>query len=189
MFSKNPSLSSSLSLFYFSRIVICLCASFFIALCAQIVVPFYPIPMTMQPFAVLLLSLVLPRNLALGSLFFYYTESVLGLPFLTGGAGGLAPFVGPTAGFLLGYIAMTLLISSFYPRAKNLLMKVVVIVLGYGSLFACGAFVLSFFVGPEKAIATGVVPFLIKDTLQGALAMILAHFFRPTLKKLEKKVL
>ena len=187
MFSKNPSLFSSFSLSYFFRITICLCASFFIALCAQIVVPFYPVPMTMQPFAVLLLSLILPRTLALGSLFLYFTESALGLPFLTGGIGGLAPFVGPTAGYFIGYIGMTLLISSFYPKAKNLLMKIVVITVGYGSLFACGAFILSFFVGPEKAIAMGVIPFLIKGTLQGVLAMILAHFLRPFLKKLEKK--
>lgn len=185
---KDLSLKPTFAIFpYVIRLGVCIMASLFIALCAQIVIPFYPIPMTMQPFAVLLLALALPTRLSLGALFLYLTEAALGLPFLTGGVSGIAPFMGPTAGYLLGYIVMASLISSFYPRAKNIPMKFVVVTLGYSSLFACGAMVLSFFVGLEKAIISGVIPFLLKDMLQGVLAMLLAYFLQPSLQKMLEK--
>lgn len=81
-----------------------LLGSLFVALCAQIAVPlpWTPIPMTMQPFAVLLVGLLLGPGLGAAALAAYLLEGAAGLPVFVPGFGGLLP-LGPSAGYLLSY--------------------------------------------------------------------------------------
>src|SRR5579863_5970030 len=100
---------------------IVLAASAFVAACAHIAVPLYftPVPLTLQPFAVLLLGLLLSPRLAAASLVAYLGEGALGLPVFAPGAAsvpGLAHLFGPTAGYLLAYPFAALLISYLYRR-------------------------------------------------------------------------
>src|SRR5215472_14852822 len=100
---------------------IVLCASAFVAVCAHIAVPLYftPVPLTLQPFAVLLIGLLLSPQLAAASLVAYLGEGALGLPVFAPGpasAPGLAHLFGPTAGYLLAYPFAALLISLLYRR-------------------------------------------------------------------------
>ena len=158
-------------------------ASLFIALCAQISIPFYPVPMTMQPFAVLWVAMMLPRNLALSAVFLYLLEAFMGLPFLTGGFSGPLPFVGPTSGYLLGYLIMTAFISSFYWKASTLWAKIGIIFLGYLALLASGVLVLSGFIGLKQALITGLLPFILKEIVQGALALTLTSCCKKYMNK------
>src|ERR1035438_7969436 len=85
---------------------IVLASSIFVAVCAHIALPLYftPVPLTLQPFAVLLLGLVLSPRLAAASLVTYLTEGALGLPVFAPGlvfSGGMAHLLGPTGGDLL----------------------------------------------------------------------------------------
>ena len=81
-------------------------ASLFVALCARVTVPlpFTPVPLTLQNFAVLLVGLTLGSRRGFATLAVYLAEGMAGLPvFNPTGPGGLAQLIGPTGGFLLAY--------------------------------------------------------------------------------------
>lgn len=77
----------------------------FIALAAQISVPMFPVPMTLQTLAVLLVGLTLGARLGALTVLAYLGEGALGLPVFANAMNGAA-FFGPTTGFLLGFIAL-----------------------------------------------------------------------------------
>lgn len=79
--------------------------SLFIALAAQVSVPFYPVPMTLQTLAILIVGLSFGARLGALTLVAYLAEGAMGLPVFAGG--GSAPaLMGPTAGFLFGFVQM-----------------------------------------------------------------------------------
>lgn len=81
-------------------------ASLFVALCARVTVPlpFTPVPLTLQNFAVLLVGLLLGSRRGAIALALYLTEGALGLPvFNPAGLGGIAQVLGPTGGYLMAY--------------------------------------------------------------------------------------
>jgi biotin transport system substrate-specific component len=99
-----------------------LAASLFIALCAHIAIPlvFTPVPITMQPFAVLVIGLLLSPELAMASTAAYLIEGALGLPVFTPhGPGGMVQLFGPTGGYLLSYPVVAPLTSALWQRAKR----------------------------------------------------------------------
>ena len=103
---------------------IVLLASAFVAACAHIALPLYftPVPLTLQPFAVLLVGLLLSPRLAGAALIAYLGEGALGLPVFAPGpasAPGLAHLFGPTAGYLLAYPFAAILISGLYRRSRR----------------------------------------------------------------------
>ena len=79
--------------------------SIFIALSAQVIVPFVPVPVTLQTLAVLIIGLSFGSKLGLVTVFTYLFEGAVGLPVFAGGASTLA-LIGPTAGFLFGFLLM-----------------------------------------------------------------------------------
>ena len=88
--------------------------SLFVAICAHLSVPlwFTPVPITLQPFAVLLLGLLLSPGAAAGALVLYLAEGALGLPaFTPHGPGGMLQLLGPTGGYLLSYPCVAALTS------------------------------------------------------------------------------
>jgi len=82
-----------------------LAASLFIAIAAQVSVPFYPVPLTLGTLAVLLVGFTLGARLGALAVVAYLAEGAMGLPVFANFNNGAA-FVGPTAGFLFGYIAL-----------------------------------------------------------------------------------
>lgn len=89
-----------------SKVVFTLSASLLVALAAHISVPlpFTPVPLTLQTFAVILVGLVLGPQLACAAMVLYLAEGAAGLPvFSPHGLGGVAQLLGPTGGFLLSY--------------------------------------------------------------------------------------
>jgi len=103
-------------------------ASVFVAVCGHIAFPLYftPVPLTLQPFAVLVLGLFLSPRMAGASMVAYLGEGALGLPvfapaFAAGPASalGLAHLFGPTAGYLLAYPFAAMLISMLYRRSRG----------------------------------------------------------------------
>ena len=103
---------------------IVLAASAFVAACAHVAVPLYftPVPLTLQPFAVLLLGLLLSPRLAGASLIAYLGEGALGLPVFAPAAAsapGVAHLFGSTAGYLLAYPFAAVIISFVYRRTRR----------------------------------------------------------------------
>ncbi len=96
-----------------------LAGSALIAVCAHVSIPlwFTPVPVTLQPFAVLLLGLLLSPRLAFGATAAYLAEGAAGLPVFTPhGLGGLAQLLGPTGGYLLSYPVVAPMISAVWRR-------------------------------------------------------------------------
>ncbi|MDE3105790.1 MAG: biotin transporter BioY [Acidobacteriota bacterium] len=88
------------------KVSIVVAASLFLAVCAHLSMPlpFTPVPLTMQPFGVLLLGLMLGPSTAFAAVVLYLLEGAAGMPVFTPqGPVGLAHFFGPTAGYLLSY--------------------------------------------------------------------------------------
>ena len=83
--------------------VLALAGSALIALCAKISVPFFPVPLTLQTFAVFLIGLTYGWRLGGITIVLYLAEGVLGLPVFAGGKSGLIVLMGPTAGYLVGF--------------------------------------------------------------------------------------
>ena len=94
------------------------------AICAHIVLPLYftPVPLTLQPLAVLLLGLLLSPRLAATTMAAYLAEGAMGLPVFAPGAdlvGGMAHLFGPTGGYLLAYPVAAALISVIWRRSRR----------------------------------------------------------------------
>lgn len=87
------------------KAMLVLAGSAFIAVAAQISVPMLPVPMTLQTLAILMVGFAYGSRLGAVTLLAYLAEGVMGLPVFANGMNGLA-FAGPTAGFLLGFVAM-----------------------------------------------------------------------------------
>ena len=103
---------------------IVLVGSIFVAACAHVSLPLYftPVPLTLQPFAVLLLGLLLSPRLAGATLLAYLAEGAIGLPVFSPGpasAPGLAHLFGPTGGYLLAYPLTAMLISFLFRRSRR----------------------------------------------------------------------
>lgn len=87
------------------KAMLVLAGSAFIAVAAQISVPMLPVPMTLQTLAILMVGFVYGARLGALTLVAYLAEGAMGLPVFANGMNGLA-FAGPTAGFLIGFVAM-----------------------------------------------------------------------------------
>jgi biotin transport system substrate-specific component len=165
---------------------IVLAASAFVAACAHIALPlaFTPVPLTMQPFAVLVVGLLLSPRLAAATMIAYLGEGALGLPVFAPGpmsAPGLAHLFGPTAGYLLAYPFAAMLISVLYRRgaggfARALLSAAAgdLIILSVGALWL-GALSHA---AAGVVLTQAVVPFLPGDALKVVAAGSLAAGFR-----------
>src|SRR4030067_464514 len=70
----------------------------------QVVLPFSPVPVTGQTFAVLLLGALYGSRMGPATVATYLAMGGLGLPVFAGGAAGMARLLGPTAGYLVGFI-------------------------------------------------------------------------------------
>ncbi len=78
----------------------------FIAIAAQISIPFFPVPMTLQTLAILAVGLAFGARLGAVTVLAYLAEGAAGLPVFANGGASLAYMAGPTAGFLIGFVGM-----------------------------------------------------------------------------------
>ena len=145
------------------------------AAAAQIVVPlpFTPVPLTGQTFAVLLTGALLGPRLGALAMLAYLAEGALGLPFFRGGAGGVAHFSGATAGYLLAFPAAAYVTGYLAERGwdRRFLTAAAAMALGSFVILACGwAWLALMFKGGAEAFRLGVAPFLPGDVLKVALA-------------------
>src|SRR6266568_3575496 len=165
---------------------IVLLASAFVALCAHIALPLYftPVPLTLQPFAVFLIGLLLSPRLAAGSLLAYLGEGALGLPVFApvlapgaASAPGLAHLFGPTAGYLVAYPFAAMLISMLYHRGgRGFLNALVSAAAGNLLILSVGAVWLGMLTHASAGfvLMQSVIPFLPGDALKIVMAASVA---------------
>jgi len=147
-------------------------ASALLALSAHIIVPlpFTPIPISMAPFTVLLLGLVMDVRLVTATMVAYLAEGAAGLPvFAPQGVGGLLHLFGPTGGYLLAYPLAAALIAVIYRNTRRGYRAAVLsAVCGNVVLIASGALWLALVthLSMHTVLAMAVVPFLLGDALK-----------------------
>jgi biotin transport system substrate-specific component len=148
----------------------------FVAALAQVRIPlpFTPVPLTGQTFAVLLVGAALGSKRGAASLALYTTMGALGLPFFAGGASGLAYMSGPTLGYLVGFLAAAYVVGLLAERGleRSVRTSLVPFLAGTLVIYIFGAGWLAILFGLEQALALGVLPFLIGDALKMGLAAL-----------------
>lgn len=145
-----------------------------LALSARVQVPFWPVPMTLQTMAVLLIGAAYGFRLGTATVASYLALGALGLPLFAHG-GGLIHLVGPTGGYLAGFLAAAAAMGALADRGfgRTPVSGLALFGLGEVIIFALGAGWLSHLIGPAKAWAAGVVPFMPGEVLKMALAATL----------------
>lgn len=164
---------------------IVLAGSVLVAVCAHVALPLYftPVPLTLAPFGVLLLGLLLSPRLAAATLGAYLAEGALGLPVFSPSpliTGGLAHLLGPTGGYLLAYPFASALISFLWRRTRRgFAAAAISAAVGNLAILACGALWLAVLThaSAQSILTLAVLPFLPGDALKIAAAAALAAGF------------
>jgi len=148
--------------------------SLFIAICAQIQIDLPLVPVTLQTFAVLAVGAAFGMRLGAATVALYVLEGTLGLPVFAGFAAGPAILMGPTGGYLIGFILAAALVGWFAERGfdRRVLTMFGVMVLGAAVLYIPGLLWLAKFTGYDKVLELGLYPFLWGDLLKAALAAV-----------------
>jgi biotin transport system substrate-specific component len=158
------------------NITLAVIGSLFVALMAQITIylPFSPVPITGQTFAVLLIGMSYGSRLGSITILTYLLEGVSGMPFFAGGLAGPSVLVGPSGGYLLGFVVAAWVVGRFVER--HTVMKPIttffIFVVGSVVIYTFGVIWLSISLGLHKAIAVGVLPFLPGDLIKALLASL-----------------
>lgn len=140
-----------------------------LAASAQVTVPMWPVPATLQTLAVLLLGALGGGRLGAASVALYLAEGAAGLPVFANGGGGLAHLAGPTAGYLLGFLPAAWLAGQ--ARGRGWPAQAAVLLAAHLLPFVPGVLWLSGFVGLERAWTAGFVLFLPGTLVKTALAL------------------
>ena len=142
--------------------------SLLLAVSAQFKIPLYPVPVTGQTLVVLLIGMTYGPRLGGITIAAYLFEGALGLPVFAGGAAGVAVLMGPTAGYLFGFLLAAIAMGYLAERGmgRTVVSTIAAMVIGNCVIYLCGALWLANFIGFGQAIAAGVLPFLYGDALK-----------------------
>ena len=158
------------------------------SVCAIVTIPFGPVPFTLQTLAFTLILFCLSPSLAFASVLLYVALGGLGAPIFSGMKGGIGSLIGPTGGFLIGYVL------AIYPCGKLLEMVSEIIsnkvFLNFASLFlgvamTCVAYVFGCFqyafvagVSIQTAFFVCVLPFFVIDAIKICVALALSQLIK-----------
>lgn len=139
-----------------------------LALAAQISIPLQPVPLTFQSATIILIGMAYGSRNGAYVACLYLLAGVMGLPVFANFSFGISTLMGPTAGYLLGFIPAAFLCGYLTEKGwgKNILLSFVTALLGASVIFICGVSVLSSFIGWEKAITFGLLPFIVSEAIK-----------------------
>ena len=152
-------------------------SSILLAISAKIKIPFYPVPMTMQTFIVLLLGVCFGYKIAVASVGLYLLEGIFGLPVFSNSPEkgvGLAYFTGPTMGYLIGFVVTAYLAGKFN-YDNNLIKNFLKLVFATSFIYILGILWLGGIIGWDKPVfELGVQPFLLAELFKILIATLVA---------------
>lgn len=142
---------------------------------AKVQVPMWPVPMTMQSFVVLVIGMAYGSRLGAATVAFYLAQGAAGLPVFAGTPQhgiGIAYMVGPTGGYLVGFLLVAVTMGWLAERGwdRTLPKAVAAMAIGTVLLFVPGVAWLAVLIGPTKAVAAGLLPFVVGSLVKLALA-------------------
>jgi len=149
--------------------------SLLLTISAKVQIPMWPVPMTMQTFAVLVIGAAYGWKLGGATVALYLAEGALGLPVFANAPErgiGMAYMMGPTGGYLLGFLASAMVLGWLAERGwdRSVVGTLAGMTLGTAMIFGLGFAYLATLIGAEAAFVNGVMPFLAGGALKIALA-------------------
>ena len=151
--------------------VLAVVGSLVVAAAAQVNVPMIPVPMTLQSLAVLMIGAAYGSRLGAATLALYALEGAIGLPVFAEFKSGvmLASF-----GYVLGFIAAAYVVGFLAERGwdRSPVKMFASMILGAAVLYVPGLLWLSAWIGAEKAIQFGLLPFIVGDVVKAAVAAL-----------------
>jgi len=156
-----------------------------LAISAKIKIPFYPVPMTMQTFVVLLIGITLGSKVGCLTVALYLLEGIFGLPVFSGTPEkgiGFVYFIGPTMGYLIGFL-VAVYFAGYFKYDKGLLNTSIKLIFCVSFIYIIGLIWLGALIGWDKPIFTlGAQPFLLAELFK----ILLLIFLTPNLLKTKK---
>ena len=158
-----------------------------ITISAKIKIPFYPVPMTMQTFVILLIGITFGYKIGLATVTLYLLEGIIGLPVFANSPEkgiGVAYFIGPTMGYLIGFLAAVYFSGSF-KYDKGIINTFLKLIFSVSFIYILGLIWLGILIGWDKPIfILGAKPFLLVELFK----MLLLLFLIPALLKVKKLI-
>ena len=157
-----------------ANVAIILAGSLLIALLAQLAVPVGPVPISGQTLGVLLIAGALGARRAFWSVFMYIAQGVAGLPVFAGGRAGIGVVLGPTGGYLVGFLAAAVVVGVLCERGwdRHPAATFLAMLLGTAVIYLFGTLWLAQFAGWSAVLPLGVYPFLFGDALKAMVAAL-----------------
>ena len=157
--------------------LIIILGSVLLAISAKIKIPFYPVPMTMQTFVVVMLGITLGSKIATATVILYLFEGIIGLPVFSNSPEkgvGLIYFTGPTMGYLIGFVFASY-IAGKINLEKNYFNIIVKIIFSISLIYCLGMLWLGNLIGWDKPVfSLGAKPFLLAELLKVTILIISA---------------
>ena len=169
------------------RIFIVLLGTVLLAISSKIKIPFYPVPMTMQTFVILVIGIGFGWKLGLATVSLYLFEGIIGLPVFSGTPEkglGLVYFTGPTMGYLLGFL-VAVYISGKFNYDTNLIKNFLKLLLATSFIYILGMTWLGNLIGWDKPIfQLGAQPFLLAELFK----ILIVTFSISQIRKIKKLI-
>jgi biotin transport system substrate-specific component len=150
--------------------------SIFLAVMSQITVFFYPVPMTLQTLAVMLIGVTFGFRMATATVALYLLEGFVGFPVFAGFFSGPAVFIGGTGGYLFGFLGAAALMGYLADRGvtRGWIGMIATLFAGEVVIFGLGVAYLAYLYGFDKSLEYGFYPFWMADLLKLAIAAAMA---------------
>jgi len=138
----------------------------------RIPLPFTPVPVTGQTFAVLLIGALFGAKRGTATVMTYLTLGIMGLPVFAAAPPGPAALMSPTAGYLAGFVAAAWVMGTLSERGwdRRPWSTALAMTIASAVIFACGVLWLGRFVGWDNVLQQGLLPFIPGDLVKIALA-------------------
>ena len=165
--------------------IIAIIGTVLITISAKVKIPFYPVPMTMQTFVILLIGITLGYKMGLATIALYLFEGIIGLPVFASSPEkgiGIAYFIGPTMGYLIGFL-IAVYFAGLFKYDKGIINTFLKLIFSVSFIYVLGLIWLGILIGWDKPIfKLGAQPFLLAELLK----ILLLLFLTPKLLKAKK---
>jgi biotin transport system substrate-specific component len=153
---------------------------FLIFINTQIIIPLEPVPITLQTVGVMLIGLTFTRKVAIQSVMLYLALGLAGVPVFTHFSGGFYKLMGPTGGYLVGFLMAVLCMTTLrkYLDNNNGFYIALNCLIGTLVIFCCGIGWLSYLIGFEAAIKGGLIPFLLPGFIKIAVLALSVRYVK-----------
>ena len=157
-------------------IIITIAGTILITISAKVKIPFYPVPMTMQTFVILLIGITLGYKIGLATVALYLFEGIIGLPVFASSPEkgiGIVYFIGPTMGYLIGFL-IAVFFAGLFKYDKGMINTFLKLIFSVSFIYILGLIWLGMLIGWDKPIfKLGAQPFLLAELFKMLLLLLL----------------